>query len=286
MTAPRTLPRLALLALALSAVAAPVAAQDWSGGYVGAYLGGVDEPDDGNDRFEFDTNLDGAFGDTVRTGAGADAFSPGVCNGQANGATPAAGCDGNSDGGEGGIRAGWDWQLGESWVLGVVGEYGTSDARDAVSAFSTTPARYTYIRKVDTIGALRGRVGYIAGDDRANLIYATAGVARADLETSFNSSNTANTFTRSGDESVDGTQWGVGYERRFGEGLMGPGSWSVGVEYLHTTLDDDDGRVRVGRGTAPATNPFVLVNAAGTDIRRSDDEFEFANLRVFATYRF
>ena len=196
-----------------------------------------------------------------------------------------AGCDANSDGAEGGIRAGWDWELGD-FVLGVVGEYGVSDARDAVSAFSTTPARYTYIRKVDTIGALRGRAGYIAGHERANLLYVTAGIARAELETSFNSSNTANTFTRSGDETVDGAQWGVGYERRFGEGLMGAGAWTVGIEYLRTTLDDEDGRVRVGRGTAPATNPFVLVNPSGTDIRRSDDEFKFDSLRVFATYRF
>lgn len=285
MPATTALPRFALLALALCA-AAPAAAQEWTGFYIGGYAGGVDEPDDGSDRFEFDTNLDGAFGDTVRTGAGADAFSPGFCNGQARGRTPGDGCDGNSDGGEAGLRAGFDWQLGDAWLFGVVGEYGISDARDAVSAFSTTPARYTYIRKVDTIAALRGRVGYIAGADRANLLYATAGVARAQLDAAFNSSNTANSFTRRGDESVDGTQWGVGYERRFGEGLLGAGAWTVGIEYLHTTLDDEDGRVRVGPGTAPATNPFLLVNPAGTDIRRSDDEFEFSSLRVFATYRF
>lgn len=277
-------PRIALVALALAC--APAFAQEWTGGYIGLYGGGVGEPDDGGDRFEFDTNLDGAFGDTVRTGAGADAFSPGFCNGQAKGPTPAAGCDDNSDGGEGGIRAGWDWELGEAFVLGVVGEYGISDARDAVSAFSTTPARYTYVRKVDTIAALRARGGFVFGDERASLVYATAGVARADLETSFNSSNTANTFTRRGDDSVDGMQWGVGFEHRFGAGMMGPGAWSVGLEYLNTSLDDDGGRVRVERGTAPVTNPFILANAAGTDIRRSDDEFEFDSLRVFATYRF
>lgn len=283
MSVSRTAPRIALIALALAA--APAFAQEWSGGYIGLYGGGVSDPDDGNDRFVFDTNLDGGFGDTVRTGAGADAFSPGSCNGQAQGPTPAAGCEGNDSGGEGGVRAGWDWEVGD-FLFGVVGEYGISDARDAVTSFSTTPARYTYIRKVDNIGAIRARAGWIFGEDRANLVYATAGVARADLDTSFNSSNTANTFTTSGDESVDGTQFGVGYERKFGEGMMGSGSWAVGVEYLMTSLDDDDGRVRVGRGTAAATNPFVLVNASGTDIRRSDDEFDFDSLRVFATYRF
>lgn len=275
----RTVPRIALLALALAA--SPVFAQDWTGGYIGAYAGGVGDPEGGGDRFEFDTNLDGAFGDTVRTGAGADAFSPGFCNGQANGRTPAEGCDENEGGAEGGVRAGWDWQIGDNFVLGVVGEYGISDARDAVSAFSTTPARYTYIRKVDTIGALRGRAGYIAGDEGVNLLYVTAGIARAELETSFNTSNTANSFTRRGDDSVDGMQWGVGFERRFYDG-----QFTVGIEYLMTTLDDEEGRVRVGPGTAPATNPFLLVNPAGTDIRRRNDEFEFDSLRVLATYRF
>lgn len=283
MPMPRIAPRIALIALALAA--GPALAQDWTGGYVGGYAGVVGEPDDGNDRIRFDTDLDGSFDDTVRTGAGADAFSPGFCNGQANGRTPAEGCDGNDSGGEGGIRAGYDWEVG-NFLFGVVGEYGISDARDAVSAFSTTPARYTMIRKVDTIGALRGRAGWIVGDDRANLFYATAGVARAELETGFNSSNTANTFTRSGDESVDGTQLGFGYERKFGDGLMGSGSWTVGIEYLMTSLDDEDARVRTARGTAPATNPFVLVNAAGTDFRRSDDEFDFDSVRVTATYRF
>ena len=61
--------------------------------------------------------------------------------------------------------------------------------------------------------------------------------------------------------------------------------WSVSGEYLFTSLNDKvDGTVR-SQGPAPATNPFILVNAAGTDLRRKD-RFEFQTLRVGLSYRF
>ena len=39
-------------------------------------------------------------------------------------------------------------------------------------------------------------------------------------------------------------------------------------------------------GTAPATNPFLLGNASGTDLRRSNDDFTLHQLRVTAAFRF
>ena len=65
--------------------------------------------------------------------------------------------------------------------------------------------------------------------------------------------------------------------------MMG-NNWSVGVEYLHTKLEDDS-VVAVGRGTAPATNPFVLVDTTGTDIRRSNEDFEFGQLNFTLNWR-
>ena len=274
----------AALVAGLLVAAAPLAnAQDakgsWNGGYVGAYAGIVDKPDNGDsDRFLFDTNLDGNFNDTVRTGAGADAFSPGFCNGVAQTATPAGGCAENSGGADWGLRAGYDWQF-DRFVVGVVGEYGLMDARDAVSAFSTTPARYSMLRKIDGIAALRARIGVVVGDDEANLVYATAGGARASIENSFATSNGVNTFTDNGDTDASGHQLGLGYERRFGQ------AFTVGVEYLRTELDDGDYRVRAA-GPAPATNPFILQNPNGTDFRRSDTDIELDSLRITASYRF
>lgn len=274
----RHLPR--LLALSAALAASPTIAQTadrWNGGYIGGYAGVVMDPDDGADRFLFDTDLDGNFNDTVRTVGGADAFSPGSCNGVAQGPTPAAGCAGNSGGADGGVRAGYDWQRGRG-VFGIVGDIGLNDARDAVASFSTTPARYTMLRKIDSIAALRVRAGLALGDGDS-LVYATAGYARARIENTFATSNGANTFTDSGNSAASGAQLGIGYERRLGD------AWAVGLEYLATRLDDRDYRVRAA-GPAPATNPFLLTNPGGTDFRRSDEDFDLDSVRVTFAYRF
>ena len=83
-----------LLSLALVAVASPALAQSdeagdkWSGFYVGASIGNTDPRGGDDGTLLFDTDLDGSYGDTVRTGAGADAFSPGFCGGVATGRGP------------------------------------------------------------------------------------------------------------------------------------------------------------------------------------------------------
>ena len=230
------------LAAALVVPASGALAQSWQGGYVGIYAGTQTDPDDDYDTILFDTNLDGGFGDTVRTGAGADAFSPGFCDGVAQGPAPAAGCADNTGGGDFGVRAGYDWDA-SGFVYGVVLDYGLNDARDAVAAFSTTPARYTMLRKVDDVLALRGRIGWSFGDGDT-LFYGTGGYARASVDNFFATSNGVNTFVQSGGSDADGYQYGLGIERRFWDNL------SLGLEYLHTSLDHDDVRVRA-QGPAP-----------------------------------
>ncbi|MBY0512067.1 MAG: outer membrane beta-barrel protein, partial [Rhodospirillaceae bacterium] len=61
--------------------------------------------------------------------------------------------------------------------------------------------------------------------------------------------------------------------------------WRFGLEYLYTALDDDSYRVRAA-GPAPATNAFILVNANGTDFRRSENKFDYGTVRLTLTYRF
>lgn len=53
-----------------------------------------------------------------------------------------------------------------------------------------------------------------------------------------------------------------------------------------TDLDVDPHIVRVGPGTAPATNPFLLVSAEGTDLRRTSESFERHSVRLTAAVRF
>nr|WP_315053883.1 outer membrane beta-barrel protein [uncultured Brevundimonas sp.] len=271
----------AALALFTAGFAAPAMAQttpDWTGPYVGVFIGGNQANDQGDERLRFDRNLDGNYGETVSTAAGADAFSPGFCDGAANTALAADGCSDDKTGYEFGVRGGYDWQFG-NFVVGAVGEYSAGAAEDTVTGFSTTPANYVFTRELEQLAAARVRLGYAAGPA---LIYATGGGAWAKVKNRFFSSNTANSFSETvDDQDADGYQWGGGVEYALAPNL------SVTGEYLYTSLDAGDHMVRVTRGSAPATNPFVLApNTAGTDMIRSNSKFGLHAVRLGMNYRF
>lgn len=270
---------LALTGGAVTLGATPALAQpsdsSWTGPYVGGRLGYAFQNNDDNETIEFDTDLDGAFGDSVNTAAGADAFSPGFCGGAANGSTPAIGCRGDRDGTAWAVHAGYDVQFG-AIVAGIVGEYGRSHITDSVSAFSTTPAFYTMTRELRDQAALRARLGFALGN---TLVYGTGGGAWGKIRNSFTTSNGANTFTDSGNDDAWGYQYGGGIEQKVSD------NFSIGVQYLRTSLKDDSYRVRA-QGPAPATNPFILVNAAGTDFRRGGDRFNHQSVHMTANFRF
>jgi len=263
---------------AVFAIAAPAAAQTtstWTGFYVGGRVGYVASPLNTKETVLFDRNLDGQFGDAVTTAAGANAFSPGFCNGAARTGLAANNCKTDTDGIEYGAHAGADFQLGQLVVGGLV-EVDKSNAEESVSAFSTTPASYTLTRETGrTLGA-RARLGV---DLQGTLPYVTAGVVRARVRSSFATTNTANAFATRGDTKANGFRVGGGLEHRFGP-------LSVGALYLFTNVKDDGFRVDVTRGTAAATNPFVLTNAAGTQFRRSEDRFKTHSASLTAAFRF
>ena len=266
----------ALASVAATAGTAHAQTADWSGLYFGGAVGYSEQSGSSGERLVFDTNRDGTYGDTVRTGAGADAFSPGFCSGAAVGNAPGAGCrttDGNLNLA---LRAGYDWQFG-NWVVGGLAEISKSRIGDDVSAFSTTPASYTFTRDLDYTIAARARAGYAF--DRF-LAYGTAGAAWGEIDHSFTTTNTANSFTPSGDSDNTGYQVGGGFEWLWTDNL------SLGVEYLRTSLDDDDYQVDIGPGTAPLTNPFRIVNPAGTFTQRTEDKFEYDTVNLTATLRY
>jgi outer membrane immunogenic protein len=265
----------AALAAALAASGASAQQADWSGAYVGAHAGGGWQSETDDERVSFDTDLNGAFGDTVRTGTGADAFSPGFCGGAAIGATAAAGCDEDEGGFEFGGHLGYDMQFG-SFVVGAVVEGTRTDVEDSVTAFSTTPASYVQTRKLKNLAALRVRGGVAFGD---SLLYATGGVASGEIEHSFTTTNTANSFSvMGGDDRADGWQLGGGVEH-----MVTP-DVALGLEYLYTSLEDEDGGNV--RAAGRAGTPFTTVNATGTDFRRSESDFETHSVRMRASYRF
>lgn len=269
-------------ALGLASVAMPAAAQEatgdgFSGVYVGGSFGATLQPNDRGSSIDFDTDLDGEFGDTVNTSSGANAFSPGFCGGRAQGATRDAGCRNDKDGIEYYGHVGFDRQMG-SFVVGAVGEFGRSEAVDSVSAFSTTPARYTMTREAKYNAGLRLRAGYTPNG--STLFYGTGGGAWARIKNSFSTSNGTNAFAGSGNSDAWGWSAGGGVEQKLG------GHFSVGLQYLYTRLKDDDYVVRAGPGTAPLTNPFRIVNPDGTDFQRGDDKFNTHSVRATASFRF
>lgn len=257
------------------------AAQSWKGAYAAGLIGGTFQSGSSTEVVAFDTNLDGDFADIVRTATGVDAFSPGFCGGLAADRTPAGGCADDEKGADFGARGGYDWQFGRV-VVGVLGEISRPDATDSVSAFSTTPAFYTFTREMKRVVALRARAG--VSTDRL-LIYGTGGPAWARVEQRFTTSNTANTFVAinadddEGRETVSGYQVGAGVEVRLG------GPLSVFGEYLLTSVDNRDESTIRAQGPAPATNPFILVNANGTDLQRTK-RFDVHSVRGGVSYRF
>ncbi|QYF85944.1 outer membrane protein [Brevundimonas sp. PAMC22021] len=254
--------------------------RDWTGLSVGILGGGLQTKDRSGERLVFDRDFDGQFDDAVVTVPGADAFSPGFCGGSANGAQAAQGCDDDKEGVEAALRVGYDQQFG-SFVVGALAEVSTSTAEDSVTGFSTTPAYYTFKRNLQGMVAARLRAGYAIGPA---LLYGTGGYAMGRIDNRFTTSNTVNAFSTTNDDETDADGWqaGGGVEWRLAPRL------SATAEYLYTSLDvDDPFVVRVSRGGAPATNPFILpLNTAGTDIARTAEEFRVHAVRIGMAYRF
>ena len=270
----------AAAALTMAAGAASAAEEgSWTGVYIGVSAGFADRNESGGETILFDTNLDGNFGDTVNTAAGANAFSPGFCGGSFNTNAAAGGCrkDDDTDT-EIGIRAGYDYQFAGNWVVGGVVEYSQLELSDAVTAFSTTPASYNFTRKLKNTFAVRARGGYAYEN---LLVYGTGGYAVGDIKHSFRTTNTANAFPLSGGGSAKGYQWGLGAEYKIMPNV------TIGGEFIRTRLKDDDfGTRATNSGTTAATNPFLLVNTGGTGFLRTDHHFDYNSFRLTAAYRF
>lgn len=273
---------LSLIAGTTLLVCSPAAAQEidtsstFNGPYASGIIGLSAQPNDRNETLVFDTTGNGNFNDSVKTVSGANAFSPGFCGGAANGNSPAQGCRSDRDGLEYFGRIGFDKRAG-SFVYGALVEGGRTELRDSVSGFSTTPASYTVTRESDYNINARLRAGYTPNG--GVLFYVTGGGAHAKLDNRFTTTNGANRFTDNGRSNAWGYQGGGGVE------AMVLNNVSIGIEYLYTSLSDDDYVVNVGPGTAGPTNPFLIQNGQ-TDLRRSNNDLNTHSLRFTTSFRF
>lgn len=272
----------AVAAIGAAAAAQPALAQDAPTTFDGVYVSGavgLENVDSGAKGLQFDTNRNGVFGDTVRTTTAADAFSPGFCTGNAIGNNAGAGCTGDDDGIGYALRIGVDKRSGP-FVAGLLLEGSKSNATDFETGFSSTPASYTFAREINYALALRGRLGISPGDGRG-LLYVTGGLAYADIDRAFTTTNGANSFAlvEDGEKKLFGAQLGGG-----GEIVLGS-NFTLGLEYLYSRYEDDGAYVDVGRGTAPLTNPFLL-NGGGTFLQPADTHLDQHSFRVTAGFQF
>jgi outer membrane immunogenic protein len=138
----------------------------------------------------------------------------------------------------GGGQIGYNWQWGPSWVMGLEADFDgiASPSSTVIAAFPGNaaffPAQSGFARALDTLGTVRGRVGYLISP--SFLWYATGGLAYGEtkLQTAFACAACAPpVFTeRLTDDWQVGWTVGAGVEWRFAP------QWSVKAEYLYVDL--------------------------------------------------
>lgn len=147
----------------------------------------------------------------------------------------------------GGGQMGYNWQVGPNWVFGLEADISYVDVRRDVTVVTAPLAgggslNNTFRTHMDYLGTVRGRVGYAW--DRT-LLYATGGLAYADIENSVNFFGPAGQlqFTGNDRRTETGYAVGAGIEHAFAP------NWTVKAEYLFYDLRDHTVNVAVIPGS-------------------------------------
>jgi outer membrane immunogenic protein len=119
----------------------------------------------------------------------------------------------DTDGGNGTIFAGYNWQFGHA-VAGLETDIGTGTFGGRENDVTT---------EISSFGSVRGRLGYLLTPDF--LVYGTAGFAWADFDFGAAGESHSELFT--------GYQVGVGTELKFSD------PWSLRLEYVYTDLGSE-----------------------------------------------
>jgi outer membrane immunogenic protein len=186
----------------------------------------------------------------------------------------------NGSGVIGGVQAGYNWQVGPSWLIGIEADIQGADIKGSTTVngpfpffgggFGLAATRYTASERIDWFGTVRGRAGMTAGPV---LLYVTGGLAygharlNTDLVDPFPFTFPASaSVTKAGWTAGGGVEWGFA------------GNWSVKVEGLYYDLGTTT--VRAGP-TVGAGDPAVAVFTRGK-------EFDLHGVigRVGLNYRF
>jgi outer membrane immunogenic protein len=127
----------------------------------------------------------------------------------------------NSAGVIGGLEAGYNYQISQI-VLGIEGDVSWSSLKESGTAVSLGATTDTFTSRLNSLGTIRGRVGWAF--DRT-LIYGTGGVAFANLKDQL--TDPGFPFTASTGSSETGWTAGGGIEYAFTD------HWTAKAEYLH-----------------------------------------------------
>lgn len=205
----RSVSYIAIIAAAASAT--PAAAEnDWTGAYVGAFLGGISPGFENNSNPFFD-------------GAGDQCEDPN-CYSALN--------DLEDFSGLAGLRFGYDRQINEKYVAGAVGEFAYAGLSNVTYYNGSDGQRTNSERaelRVNTMASVRGRLGLDLGD---TLVFASAGVS---FVTADFAASTSDSDPRMGVESLSkvAPTIGIGVEHMVSENI------SLGAGINHVILNED-----------------------------------------------
>jgi outer membrane immunogenic protein len=123
----------------------------------------------------------------------------------------------DQEGVTGTLLAGYNWQIG-STVFGIEADVGTGDL-----GASTATAPGAVSSELTVFGSLRGRAGFLLSP--ALLLYATAGLAWADMEFALAGATQSETF--------------LGYQVGAGTELAITPNWGLRLEYIFTDFGSE-----------------------------------------------
>jgi outer membrane immunogenic protein len=218
----------------------------------------------------------------------------------------------------GGAQVGYNYQINSRWVVGLETDFQASGQRGSgtftepfssgacqifqpspLACLSNGPVQGTaatgYEAKIDWFGTLRGRVGFLVGDQV--MVYGTGGLAYGRVETSSTTAFSGLTtqfitlplgapFAFNG-SAFNASRTNVGFSAGAGiEGRLGflPANWTWKLEYLYVDLGSLDATSSFNAGIPPTFPTFTTATASGTTTLHT--HFTDNIVRVGLNYQF
>lgn len=242
------------------------AAYDWSGFYVGANAGGA-----------FGSSFDPSTTVVTPSGYFSGAGSPAALNSAGSQSI-------KPNGFTGGFEAGYNWQIGSSFVIGLEGDIEYLGLKGSAASSAVypccAPATLTVSSNVSTnwLATARGRLGFAANDW---LFFGTGGAAFTNLKGNFAFADNCGQIAAcngpggaNGAEAASFSSTKTGYVVGAGVEKAVGANWTVKAEYLYVNFSSI-----TGSGIVPSTGggPGTLVHSFDlkTNIVRAGINYKF-----------